>query len=265
MEEKTILQDIDEAEMILVGLGEEFNAVKWLKSGDDKYSQCREMLEREEYLWMLPAYQEMKREEGQIPLETALHRLTDILKGKNYFVVSVATAHCIEQISWREGRLVMPCGSSSRKQCSGSCTDSLAPVTEEEKQRLRELLLEWERTGELKKSKAEHILGHCPHCGGSMTLNNVYCAHYEEEGYLKQWEKYMKWLQGSLNHRLLVLELGAGMQFPSVIRWPFEKAAFFNKKAKFYRINENLYQLTEELKEKGVSISENAIDWLCHL
>ena len=79
---------------------------------------------------------------------------------------------------------------------------------------------------------------------------------------MQDWESYMKWLQGTLNKKLLVLELGVGLQFPSVIRWPFEKIANLNKKAKFYRINEKLYQLTEELSEKGIAISENAIDWL---
>lgn len=267
MDEKKILQDIDEAEMILVGLGEEFNAVRWLKRRNDSYSQCKDLLEKEGYLWLLPAYQNMKLEEEQdkILLEGGLVRLAERLKGKNYFVVSVATADCIERIPWREDRLVMPCGSSSRKQCCGGCENSLSPITEEEKWRIREILLDMEQTGGINKSRAEHILGYCPQCGRSMALNNVYCTHYEEKGYLEQWEKYKKWLQGSLNHRLLVLELGVGMQFPSVIRWPFEKIAFFNNKAKFYRINEKIYQLTEELKEKGVAISENAIDWLCHL
>ena len=68
-----------------------------------------------------------------------------------------------------------------------------------------------------------------------------------------------------MNHKLLVLELGVGMQFPSVIRWPFEKVVFFNQKAFLCRVNEKLYQLTEELAGKGCGISMNAIDWLKQL
>ena len=83
-----------------------------------------------------------------------------------------------------------------------------------------------------------------------------------EEGKTTRWERYMKWLQGTLNKKVLILELGVGMKFPSVIRWPFEKVAYFNQKAGFYRVNETLYQLTEELKEKGISIPKNSIDWL---
>ncbi len=65
-----------------------------------------------------------------------------------------------------------------------------------------------------------------------------------------------------MNRRIVILELGVGMRFPTVIRWPFEKVAFFNQKAWFYRINEKLYQLTKELDEKGCGIAQNAIDWL---
>ena len=76
---------------------------------------------------------------------------------------------------------------------------------------------------------------------------------------------YTKWLQGTVNRKLVVLELGVGMKFPGVIRFPFEKVAYFNQKAKFYRIHKNLYHLTEELASKGVGIADNAIDWLQNL
>ena len=55
------------------------------------------------------------------------------------------------------------------------------------------------------------------------------------------------------------------MTFPSVIRFPFEKVAFFNKKAKLIRINETLYQLSEQIGEKGISIAENAVDFMNNL
>ena len=79
---------------------------------------------------------------------------------------------------------------------------------------------------------------------------------------MEKWQLYTEWLQGSLNHKLIILELGVSLRFPSVIRWPFEKIAFFNNKASIYRINEKLYQMTEELSGKGIGIAQNAIDWI---
>ena len=54
-----------------------------------------------------------------------------------------------------------------------------------------------------------------------------------EEGYQKQWEKYTKWLQGTLNKKLCILELGVELNLPSIIRWPFEKWHFIIKRQVF--------------------------------
>ena len=93
-------------------------------------------------------------------------------------------------------------------------------------------------------------------------MNRIQNRKYSEEGYLKQWQLYMKWLQGSMNRKLCVLELGVGMKYPSVIRWPFEKVAFINQKAKFIRVHDFLYQLTEDLNEKGISVQMSPIEFL---
>ena len=52
------------------------------------------------------------------------------------------------------------------------------------------------------------------------------------------------------------------MTFANIIRWPFEKVGFYNQKATFVRVNEKLYYMSEELKDKGIAIGKNAIDWL---
>ena len=95
-----------------------------------------------------------------------------------------------------------------------------------------------------------------------MCLNNVYTEKYDENGYLQDWGVYTKWLQGTLFRKICILELGVGMQCPSVIRFPFEKVGYFNQKADFVRVNEHLYQMTSELGERGISVAMNAIDWL---
>ena len=102
----------------------------------------------------------------------------------------------------------------------------------------------------------------CAECTKPLWFNQIGTPDYQEEGYLPQWRLYAKWLQGTLNRQLLVLELGVGMQFPQIIRFPFEKAAFFNQKARFFRVHSRLYQLTEELKERGVSVAQDPADFL---
>lgn len=86
--------------------------------------------------------------------------------------------------------------------------------------------------------------------------------HYDESIYLPQWEIYTKWLQNTLNHRLCILELGVGFAYPSVIRFPFEKIAYFNRKARMIRIHSKFAQLTPEISERSISIAESPVEVL---
>lgn len=258
MDREAFLDKIEQSEMVLVGLGEEFDGTKLLRQRADYGNGC-ETLKAEGLSWMIPAWNEYCLEQaGEHIIEAALDKLDVLLEGKNHFIVSVSMNSRIA----RGSRTVMPCGSVFRKQCSAGCGDVLQEVTEEEREILKNVFhgLASER---LKKEMVS--LGTCPNCGAPLILNNIHAENYNENGYLDQWKLYMKWLQGTLNRKLLVLELGVGMQFPTVIRWPFEKTAFFNQKAYFCRVNEKLYQLTKELVGKGCGISEDAVAWLARL
>ena len=76
----------------------------------------------------------------------------------------------------------------------------------------------------------------------------------------ENWTDYMKWLSFTLNRQLLVLELGVGFVNPMVIRFPFEKTAFLNQKAKMYRVHPTLPQVTAELGERGYAVQGNPLD-----
>lgn len=264
-----IKEIISDSDMILIGLGEEFNDISFLKKNTD-YSEGRQLLEERGLYWLLPAYEQKCRSmltNRQDEIKTALCKLAEGIQNKNYFVVSVSVNDMIAQIPWKEGRLVMPCGGSRMKQCSEGCNVALQELTEADREVMAQYMEHNLRSADADLIKnelhAEGInLGKCPECGKPLILNNIYAEHYDEAGYLSQWQLYTKWLQGTLNKKVLILELGVGLKFPSVVRWPFEKIAYFNQKAVFYRVNENLYQMSEELKDKGVPIAKNSIDWL---
>lgn len=95
--------------------------------------------------------------------------------------------------------------------------------------------------------------------GQVIPFNNIYAPAYKEEGYLPQWSKYMTWLQGTMNRKVCLLELGAGLQFSSVFRFPFEKMSYFNQKAICFRVHKTLYQLTEEMAVRSISVPVHAV------
>jgi hypothetical protein len=251
-----VLRDmLEDADMVLIGLGEEFDDLRCLEN-NDKYNAFRKSITASDMHWILPAADAMQRSKTDSKAATVLEKLINLLSDRNYFVVSSSTNPDIERLSWKEKRFVAPCGSCTKKQCPDACRNALGSITKENIESLKEYL-----SGEVKIQNTPD-LGVCPICGKKLVLNNVYAPKYDENGYLENWTEYTKWLQTTVNRKLLILEFGVGMNFPTVIRFPFEKMAFYNNKSKFCRVHKRLYQMPEELGDKGISIAENAIDWL---
>lgn len=246
---------ISDADMILIGVGEEFDDIRSLKTIDGCL-ELRNAIIISDEPWLLPKFDAVYREKTKSKVNTALDILIKLLEEKNYFVVSTSMNPDVFQANWKEGRFVGPCGSCLSKQCIDGCTAELREVTDSDDRILNECV------ENIRDKKLWADIGSCTECGKKMILNNVYAAKYNEMGYLNQWNLYTKWLQGTLNKKLLILELGVGVDYPSIIRFPFEKVAFYNNKASFYRVNGTLYQLPPELSEKGNSVAQNSIDWL---
>ena len=59
-----------------------------------------------------------------------------------------------------------------------------------------------------------------------------------------------------------MLELGEGFETPTVMRWPFEKITFFNKKASLYRINSQFYQVPKEVEGKAWGIKADSVEFM---
>ncbi|MBR5596615.1 MAG: hypothetical protein IKW30_04320 [Lachnospiraceae bacterium] len=226
---------INGSDMVLIGIGEcfqeQFVAVK---ATEEKNQSLFDEYERKKYIDSLEKDETID----------AYNILAKLLEGKNYFVVTLCDDDKIYRSNLRTDRIVAPCGTYSKLQCENVCSEEIYNVDD--------YIAELE--------KGEKIL--CPKCGARLVMNRISNRKYSEEGYLKKWELYMKWLQGTLNRNVVIIELGVGMKYPSVIRWPFEKVAFINQKARFIRVHDYLYQLTEDLKEKGTSIEENPIVFL---
>jgi len=135
----------------------------------------------------------------------------------------------------------------------------LEMATEEDRLKLRGV---FEKLYAGQQAELSGLLGKCPVCGRDMVLNNIYAENYNEDGYLGQWQLYGKWLKGTVNRRLLVLELGVGMRFPTVIRWPFEKTVFFNRKAWMFRVHREFFQVAAEIRERSTPVAEDSAEWI---
>ena len=210
-----VREKIKEAQKVLIGIGKE-----WALRDDEKDIRFRHLSD--------PA---------QSDLKAAYEALYDLIKEKDYYIVTTLTDGAIYEMPFDKNRIVAPCGNIHWRQCSKACTKDI-----------------WEE-GEV----PDDI---CPHCKAPLTGNTLKAETYIEEGYLPRWKDYMKWQTGTINRSLVILELGEGFSTPTVMRWPFEKIIYFNQKSKLYRINENFYQLPKEAEKRGVSVHENSVRWM---
>lgn len=250
--ERKVLEELQAADMVLIGIGEEFEERAFLEA-QPEYESTAKYLEHIGCMEQLPLLaDEILREKGHGA--AALNRLYQAVKDKNFFLVSTCKTDIIYHAGFPSERTVAPCGTLRKKQCVCGCEQSLASVGDSERDSLYRAI-----TG---REHEPDIMGLCPKCQGRMTFNNIYLEKYLESGYLEDWKRYTKWLQGTLNRRLCILELGVNLDHPMVIRFPFEKIGYYNQKALFVRVNGSLHYLTKELSERGISIAKNAIDWL---
>ena len=210
-----VMEKIKEAQKVLIGIGKE-----WALRDDEKDIRFCHLTDP-----------------SQADLKAAYEALYDLIKEKDYYIVTTLTDGAVYEMPFDKNRIVAPCGNIHWRQCSKACTKDI-----------------WE--------ESEVPDDVCPHCKAPLTGNTIKAETYIEEGYLPRWKDYMKWQTGTINRSLVILELGEGFATPTVMRWPFEKIIYFNRKSRLYRINESFYHLPKEAEERGVSVHENSVRWM---
>ncbi len=251
---------IQEAELVLVGIGEECQYDWSALLQDGRYQEIEKETEGDErYAWIVPFLQKMILRRGlDERWDRAYQTLREMLFGKNYFIVSLCLDDYLYGAGFDESKIVSPCGGFRMMQCNKNCAGKLSDMPEKD----YEAVLRYYRGEEALVSLEEPV---CELCGEKLRFNQLGVERYAQEGYLEQWNRYTKWLQGTVNKELCILELGAGMAYPGIVRFPFEKVAYYNQKAFMYRVHPHLFQLGEEIADRGQAVADDPIDFLLKL
>ena len=253
-------EKILDADMVLVGIGEEFEVKKADIEKNGNYRSVLDICRSNEQLlpYIKKDFIENSEDEAVLQRKRAYRQLFELIKDKNYFLVSLCMDGIIHETEFDEQRIVEPCGTLKRMQCSNKCSDDLYPDDLFLADKIRNVIKHKCGMNDIK-------LPICPKCGKQLVFNNIFAENYAEEGYLPKWQLYTKWLQGTVNRKVCILEMGVGMRFPTVIRWPFEKVVYFNNKASFFRIHSSLYQIAEEISDRSTGFAAAPLDFLIDL
>lgn len=275
---KQIEDSVKDAEYVLVGLGEE-----WSISYDEMldslkgeanafYHLLKTVFEKDEYA-SLYTYFERFYHKYALPDKwaSAYQNLNALLSDKDYYVISLT----LDQHGVRNGlnreRVINPCGNYTYLQCANckeelfftdlllkDCDESVRSILKENEGIDLESQLDFTAFFEELQEKLSKIC--CPNCGATLEFNNIASSCYNEASYLDKWQSYMNWMTKTVNRKLCIIEAGAGMTMPSVLRWPFEKATLYNKKATMYRIHHSFSQVNQDIADRSFGAKMNAVD-----
>ena len=157
------------------------------------------------------------------PSAPLYHRLLDVLSGHDYFVVTSNADRQFMRAGFPMDRLFEFQGNYDNMGCSGDCTET------------------WNGLEALENART-HIdhdtfevpdayIPRCPRCGHDAEI----C--FRSDDYRDLLDRYVAFVEGCRDRKLLLIELGVGFNTPGVIRWPFERMALAIPDAYLVRIN----------------------------
>ena len=188
------------------------------------------------------------------PPKPVYNELYDLVKDKNYFVITTNVDHCFQKAGFDKQRLFYTQGDYGLFQCSVPCHDK----TYDNEKIVRRM------TVEQKDMKIpSELIPRCPICGKPMTMNLRSDDKFvEDDGWKAACGRYEKFINHNKDKKILFLELGVGMNTPVIIKYPFWRMTADNKKAQYVCINKDIAFAPNFIAERSLCFSEDIADIL---
>ena len=178
-----------------------------------------------------------------LPLYTELY---DIVKNKEYFVLTTNVDHQFYKAGFDGKRIFATQGDYGKIQCQKACH----PKTYDAKDLFRKM--DKARRDCLIPSE---LVPKCPVCGGNMAMN-LRCDNYfvEDEAWHEVADRYAGFLEQNKDKKVVLLELGVGFNTPIIIRFPFEKMVRENSSYSLIRMNMDEAVVPESFGKRAIGI-----------
>ena len=172
--------------------------------------------------------------------------LLELLKEKDYFVLTTNVDHCFQKAGFEKKRLFYTQGDYGLFQCSEPCCQET-----------------WENEEIIERMVREQsdmrvpagLVPHCPHCGRPMTMNlRADDSFVQDEGWYRAAEWYQDFLRRHAHGRILYLELGVGYNTPGIIKYPFWQETYRNPEAFYVCLNLGDAAAPGEIAERSLCI-----------
>ena len=178
-----------------------------------------------------------------------VHRnLFELVKSKNYFVITTNVDHLFQSNGFDKSRLFYTQGDYGLFQCSTPCHQK----TYDNEDQIRHMVSE-----QREMKIPTELIPKCPRCGEEMTLNlRSDDLFVEDDGWHEAAEKYREFLQRNLGKSMLLLELGVGSNTPGIIKYPFWEFTREFDETTLATINFGEAFVPKDIRKKSIVINE---------
>lgn len=175
--------------------------------------------------------------------------LFDLVKDKDYFVITTNVDHCFQKAGFDKNRLFYTQGDYGLFQCSEPCCNETF-----DNQKIISDMIEQQMDMKIPTS----LLPICPHCGKPLTMNLRSDNKFvEDAGWHEAAERYENYLKTRKGQRILFLELGVGYNTPGIIKYPFWQMTVSNKQATYACLNDGEAVCPAEIQSQSICINED--------
>lgn len=175
--------------------------------------------------------------------------LFEIVKNKNYFVLTTNVDHQFQISGFDKNRLFYTQGDYGLWQCSKPCHQK----TYDNEEIVRKMLLEQKNM-----RIPSELVPHCPICNAPMSMNlRADDTFVEDEGWHTACNRYKEFIQKYKQKVVLYLELGVGENTPSIIKYPFWQMTYNNKNAVYACINLSKIYIPYEIDKQSICIEND--------
>ena len=172
-----------------------------------------------------------------------------LVKDKDYFVLTTNVDHQFQKAGFDKKRLFYTQGDSGLFQCSEPCCQR----TYDNEEIVRQMVEQ-----QTAMRVPSELVPHCPVCGKPMSMNlRADNTFVEDEGWHKAAERYSEYLRKHENSKVLFLELGTGMNTPSIVKFSFWRMTHDWPNATYACINMGEAYAPKEIEAKSICINED--------
>ncbi len=198
------------------------------------------------------------------PAYPVYDRLYELIKDKDYFVITTNVDHCFQKAGFDRKRFFYTQGDYGLFQSTNALNKKTYDNEEWVKKAMaaqgfvinEEGYFEVPGDGKLLTAVPSELLPRCPDDGYPFTTNlRVDDSFAEDEGWHRASNSYAEFLRRHENMRVLFLELGVGANTPVIIKYPFWQMANDNDQAVYCCINYHEAYAPKQLEDKSIIIN----------